>query len=160
MSSRWWSSGASTQSTKAELAAPSPRGETLLRVPYLIGCLALSLPRLVMAVMFLFTDYLKGPFETTFWPFMGFVFLPMTTLGFAASWHIGHGSHDSWGAALIALGLLYDLGIVRIGRRRVGGGRGGAGGGGGDRGDPPEDGGRPGGPGRSKEIVIEAEKVS
>jgi len=108
-----------------------------------------------MAVMFLFTDYLKGPFETTFWPFVGFVFLPMTTLGYAASWHIGHQSHDSWGAALIVLGLLYELGIVRIGRRRAGGG----GGGGGDRGDPPEDSGRPGGGGRSKEIVIEAEKI-
>lgn len=103
-----------------------------------------------MAVLFLFTHYLKGPFETTFWPFMGFVFLPMTTLGWAASWHIGHGTHDTWGIALIALGLLYDLGIVRVGRRSMrGGGSGG----------PSGDGGRPGGGGGSKEIVIEAEKV-
>lgn len=110
-----------------------------------------------MAVLFLFTDYLKGPFETTFWPFMGFVFLPMTTLGYAASWHIGDGKHDSWAVALIVIGLLYDLGIVRVGRRRM---RGGGGGQGGDRGDPPEDGGRSGGGGgRAKEIVIEAEKV-
>jgi hypothetical protein len=107
-----------------------------------------------MAVLFLFTDYLKGPFETTFWPFVGFVLLPMTTLGWAASWHIGQGSHDSWGVGLIALGLLYDLGIVRVGRRRMRGGDG--------RGDPPEGGGPGGGGGgggRSKEIVIEAEKV-
>jgi len=105
-----------------------------------------------MALLFLFTDYLKGPFETTFWPFVGFVFLPMTTLGWAASWHIGHGAHDTWGVALIALGLLYDLGIVRVGRRRM---RGGGGGG------PPQGGGPGGGGngGRSKEIVIEAERV-
>jgi uncharacterized membrane protein YgcG len=121
-------------------------------VPCLIGCLALSAPRFVMALLFLFTDYLKGPFETIFWPFMGFVFLPMTTLGWAASWHIGHGTHDSWGIALIALGLLYDLGIVRVGRRsmRGGGGSGGPSQGGGQGG---------GGGGGSKEIVIEAEKV-
>ena len=104
-----------------------------------------------MALLFLFTDYLKGPFETTFWPFVGFVFLPMTTLGWAASWHIGHGVHDTWAVGLIALGLLYDLGIVRVGGRRMRGG-------GGGRGDPPEDGGQGGG-GRSKEIVIEAERV-
>jgi len=94
-----------------------------------------------MAVLFLFSDYLKGPFETTFWPFMGFVLLPATTLGYAASWHIGHGNHDTWGVGLIALGLLYDLGIVRSGRRRM-------------RGDPPGGGGA-----RTKEIVIEAQKV-
>jgi hypothetical protein len=123
-------------------------------VPCLLGCIALSAPRFVMALLFLFTDYLKGPFETTFWPFVGFVFLPMTTLGWAASWHIGHGTHDTWGVALIALGLLYDLGIVRVGRRRM------RGGGGGGRGDPPEGGGPGGGGGgRSKEIVIEAERV-
>jgi hypothetical protein len=109
-----------------------------------------------MAVLFLFTDYLKGPFQTTFWPFVGFVLLPMTTLGWAASWHIGQGSHDSWGVGLIALGLLYDLGIVRVGRQRMRGGDG--------RGDPPEGGGPGGaggggGGGRAKEIVIEAEKV-
>jgi uncharacterized membrane protein YgcG len=109
-----------------------------------------------MAVLFLFTDYLKGPFETTFWPFVGFLFLPMTTLGYAASWQIGHGHHDTWAVGLIVLGALYDLGIVRIGRRRLRGRDG--------RGDPPEDGGQSGGGGGgggggSKEIVIEAEKV-
>ena len=105
-----------------------------------------------MAVLFLFSDYLKGPFATTFWPFMGFVLLPATTLGYAASWHIGHGTHDTWGVVLIALGLLYDLGIVRIGRRGMCGGDG--------RGDPPEDGGQSGGGGgRTTEIVIQAEKV-
>jgi hypothetical protein len=121
-------------------------------VPCLLGCIALSAPRFVMAVLFLFTDYLKGPFETTFWPFVGFVFLPMTTLGWAASWHIGHGTHDTWGVALIALGLLYDLGIVRVGRQRMRGG-----GGGGGQAGPPQGGGGDGG--RSKEIVIEAERV-
>lgn len=102
-----------------------------------------------MALLFLFTDYLKGPFETTFWPTMGFLFLPATTLGWAASWHIGHGQHDTWAVALIVLGVLYDLGVFRIGRHRRGGG---------PRGDPPEqDGG--GGGSRAREIVIEAERV-
>ena len=106
-----------------------------------------------MALLFLFSHYLRGPFETTFWPFIGFLLLPATTLGYAASWHIGHGTHDSWGVVLIVLGLMYDLGIVRIGRRGMRGGDG--------RGDPPEDGGRSGGAGggRAKEIVIEAERI-
>ena len=120
-------------------------------MPCLLGCIALSAPRFVIAVLFLFTRYLEGPFATNFWPFVGFVFLPMTTLGWAASWHIGHGTHDSWGVVLIALGLLYDLGIVRVGRRRMRGG---------GRGDPPESPGSGGGDGgRSKEIVIEAERI-
>lgn len=106
-----------------------------------------------MALLFLFTDYLKGPFETTFWPAMGFLFLPATTLGWAASWHIGHGRHETWAVALIVLGVLYDLGVFRIGRRRRGGS-----GGGGAQGDPPEQGGAGGGS-RAREIVIEAERV-
>jgi hypothetical protein len=120
-------------------------------VPCLVGCLALSAPRLVLALLFLFSKYLSGPFSTNFWPFLGFLFLPMTTLGWAASWHLGHGSHDSWGVVLIVLGVLYDLGIVRVGRDRLRGNDG--------RGDPPEGGGGAGGGGRAKEIVIEAEKV-
>ena len=140
-----------TRTVRPELATLAARGQTLWPVPCLIGCLALSAPRLVLLILFLFTEYLQGPFETTFWPFMGFLFLPMTTLGWAASWHIGRGGHESWGVALIFLGLLFDLGIVRLGRGRLRGG-------GGRRGDPPEDGGGPGG-GRPREIVIEAEKV-
>lgn len=103
-----------------------------------------------MALLFLFSDYLKGPFETTFWPAMGFLFLPTTALGWAASWHIGHGHHDTWAVSLIVFGLLYDFGVFRIGRKRRGGS--------GPHGDPPEGGGGPGG-GRMREIVIEAEKV-
>lgn len=112
----------------------------------------------MLAVLFLFTDYLAGPFETNFWPFMGFLLLPMTTLGFAASWHIGQGSHESWAVMLIVLGLLYDLGIVRVGRRRMGGGGPGSPGGG-PSGPPPGGPKLGGGGGGAKEIVIEAEKV-
>jgi hypothetical protein len=80
----------------------------------------------------------------------------MTTLGWAVAWHLDQGSRPFPGAILVVLGALFDLGILRTGRRRMRGG--------GDRGDPPQDGGQGGGGaggggGRAKEIVIEAERV-
>ena len=40
-------------------------------------------PRIVLMILWLFTNYLTRAYETYVWPTLGFVFLPATTLAYA-----------------------------------------------------------------------------
>lgn len=75
----------------------------------------LLMPRVVMVVMWLFSDYLRDAYGTWLWPFLGFFFLPTTTLCFAIAEQELRG-FTGWGAALTILGVLVDAGLVGQGR--------------------------------------------
>lgn len=87
----------------------------------LIGCLAIAFPRVALALVWLFgpVGYLSRPFPETFWPILGFVFLPTTTLAFAFATNsidpVGGVSPFGW--VLVILGLLIDLGFLGGGGR-------------------------------------------
>lgn len=49
----------------------------------LVGCLGLLFPRLALIFVFLFSDYLGRAYETDYWPSLGFLFMPLTTLAYA-----------------------------------------------------------------------------
>jgi hypothetical protein len=86
-------------------------------MPCLIVLVLLGLPRAALLLAFLFSDYLGRAFETNFWPFLGFFLMPVTTLAWAVavnSW----GGVSGVGAALVLLGVLIDLGLLRGGTRR------------------------------------------
>jgi hypothetical protein len=87
-------------------------------VPCLLGCLALSAPRFVFLLVFLFTDYLPRAYETTIWPFLGFFFLPLTTLTYAAAMNENNRQLNGIWLALVIVAVAVDLGIIRFGSRR------------------------------------------
>lgn len=102
-------------------------------VPCLLGCLALSAPRLVLIVLWLFTDYVDWAYETKVWPFLGWIFLPTTTLAYAFAMHFGDRAWTPLGIAAVVTAVLIDLGLLgtssRSRRRRgPGDGSGGPGG--------------------------------
>jgi hypothetical protein len=80
-------------------------------MPCLVGCLALSAPRFVIVLVVVFSDYIGRAFETTLWPFIGFLFMPLTTLAYA--WAINsRGSVAGFHLAVVVLAALIDLGMV------------------------------------------------
>lgn len=85
-------------------------------MPCLLGCLALSFPRLAVLVLFLFSDYLGRAYATNFWPVLGFLFLPWTTLAYAFAMNENGGQLTGWYVALYVLALLMDFGVVGFGR--------------------------------------------
>lgn len=99
-------------------------------MPCLLGCLALSIPRVVLLGLWLFGGTINRAFETNFWFLMGFLFLPMTTLAYVWARNT-NGSVEGIYLAVVILAVLMDLGIVGFGRRRRrnGGGGGRPGGG-------------------------------
>ena len=83
---------------------------------FLFGCLALFTPRLVLALVFLFSDYLGRAYETNLWPFIGFLFMPMTTLAYA--WAINTNTTVSGVyLAVVVVAVLLDLGLIGAGAK-------------------------------------------
>ena len=85
----------------------------------MIGCLAvlfaLVAPRVVMFVLWLFTDYLGRAFEGFLLPLIGFFALPTTTLGYAVAQN-EFGGFRGWGAAVVIVAALLDVGLWGRGR--------------------------------------------
>lgn len=92
-------------------------------VPCLLAVLALGAPRVVIVLLVLFTDYIGRAFEGVILPFLGFLLLPTTTLGYAFSIN-ENGSIEGIYVVVMIVGVVLDLGLLGggrswfIGRRR------------------------------------------
>ena len=87
----------------------------------LIALLGLITPRFIMVMLWLFTNYLNRAFDSFFWPFLGFIFLPTTTLAYAVAQNSFDGIRG-FGLFLLILGMLIDFGVIGGGawwRRRT-----------------------------------------
>jgi hypothetical protein len=80
-------------------------------MPCLVGCLALAMPRFAIIVVVIFSDYIGRAYQTALWPFIGFLFVPLTTLAYA--WAINsRGSVAGIHLVVVVLAALIDLGLV------------------------------------------------
>ena len=78
--------------------------------------IALVGPRLTLFVLWLFTDYLSRAFDSFVLPFLGFLFLPWTTLAYAIAQN-ELGGLSGLGLLVLVLGFLVDLGALGGGAR-------------------------------------------
>ena len=86
-------------------------------MPCLLLILLLASPRLVLALLFFFSNYLGRAYHDVLIPILGFIFLPLTTLVYAymVNNHIATtGINLLW----LALAALVDLGGIGGGYRR------------------------------------------
>lgn len=80
-------------------------------MPCLIGLIALFMPRIVIILMVIFSDYIGEAYDTTLWPLLGFFFMPLTTLAYAFAINSA-GSVSGFYLVLVILAVLIDLGIL------------------------------------------------
>lgn len=85
-------------------------------MPCALGCLALFTPRLVLVLVWFFSDYLSV-YRNWIWPFLGFIFLPLTTLAYAFAMHWGAGQWTPVGIAAVVVAVLADLGSFHTGEK-------------------------------------------
>ena len=84
----------------------------------LLALLALISPRLVLIVLWIFTDVQSRALDGWLLPFLGFFLLPWTTLTYVAFWDWGPGLEVTgleW--FFVALAFLLDLGAYAQGTR-------------------------------------------
>jgi len=85
-------------------------------MPCIAAILTLAFPRVVLVLVFLFSNFLQRAYDTLLWPLLGFLLLPLTTLTYA--WTINtRGAVDGWYLAAVVLSVLIDLGLLGSGGR-------------------------------------------
>ena len=78
-----------------------------------LGCAVLLTPRLILLQMFLFTDHLSKAFEIGLWPFLGFFFLPWTTLSYTIAMN-DRGSLEGSYLFMMIGAVIIDLYTTRV----------------------------------------------
>jgi hypothetical protein len=81
-------------------------------MPCLLGLLALFVPRLVLFLIWLFSDYLGRAYDTVLWPLLGFLFMPLTTLAYAWAMNSNNRSVSGLYLIVVVLAVLVDLGML------------------------------------------------
>ena len=86
-------------------------------MPLLVVIVALLIPRVTIALLYLFTNWFQGLFSNVLIPILGFIFLPTTLLWYSAvqNWFHGEWSIIPIIGAIIA--LIIDIFPAR--RRRA-----------------------------------------
>jgi hypothetical protein len=87
-------------------------------MPCLVAILALATPRLVIALLWFFTNWFNGVFDTILWPILGFIFLPTTLLWYSAVQHWFGGQWTFWPIAGLVVALAIDVSPARARRKR------------------------------------------
>jgi hypothetical protein len=83
-------------------------------MPCLLLILVLAFPRIILAALFLFSNYLERAYHGLLLPVLGFLFLPLTTLAYA--WMLNTGQ------PIEGVNLLILLVVVIIDLGGIGGG--------------------------------------
>lgn len=86
-------------------------------MPCLFVVLAMSAPRLVMALLYLFSHWFDGLFTSALWPVLGFFFMPTTLLWYTAVQHWFGGQWTFWPIVGLVVAIMID-GSPVSGRRR------------------------------------------
>ena len=87
-------------------------------MPCIVALLALMAPRLLIVLLWFFTTWFRGMFDTLLWPILGFLFLPTTFLWFSAVQRWFGGQWTLWPIAGLVVALLIDVSPAG-GRRRA-----------------------------------------
>jgi hypothetical protein len=87
----------------------------------LITLLALLTPRVALVLVVVFSDFIGRAYESCIWPLLGFFFMPLTTLAYAAAINWNEGSVSGFYFFMVLLAAMIDLGTFgsgRLARRR------------------------------------------
>ena len=87
-------------------------------MPCLLALLALATPRLVIVLLYFFTAWFRGLFDTILWPVLGFIFLPTTLLWYTAVQRWFGGEWTLWPVVGMVLALMIDLSPASGKKRR------------------------------------------
>jgi hypothetical protein len=86
----------------------------------LLVVLALAAPRVVVAVVWFFSNWFRGMFPSLLWPILGFIFLPTTLLWYSAVQHWYGGQWTAGPIIGLVIALLIDVSPASGAGRRSG----------------------------------------
>lgn len=78
-------------------------------MPCFLAVLALFVPRLVIVLVWLFSNWFDAAFESLLWPILGFIFLPTTLLWYSVVVNVYNGVWSLVPIVGVVIALLIDL---------------------------------------------------
>lgn len=78
----------------------------------IVFVLGLIAPRVTIALLYLFSQWFEGVFETRAWPVLGFLFTPLTLLWYSIVEKTMGGEWIWWQIGIAVVLVLVDLGII------------------------------------------------
>ncbi|HTD66699.1 MAG TPA: hypothetical protein VK846_09245 [Candidatus Limnocylindria bacterium] len=78
-------------------------------MPLLVIIFALLIPRVTIALLYLFSNWFQGIFSHVLWPILGFIFLPTTLLWYSAVQNWFRGEWGIIGVLGMVIALIIDL---------------------------------------------------
>lgn len=85
-------------------------------MPCILAVLALLFPRVVILLLYFFTNFFHGLFDTVLIPVLGFIFLPLTLLAYAWLRHSGQPVGSLLFLVVMSLAVVIDLGLLGGGK--------------------------------------------
>jgi hypothetical protein len=80
-------------------------------MPCLLAVLALLFPRVAILLLYFFTSFFRGVFDTVLVPVLGFIFMPLTLLAYTWLTNIRQ-PVDALYLVVMFLAVLLDLGLI------------------------------------------------
>ncbi len=85
-------------------------------MPCLLLLGVLAIPRTIIVLLVIFTDYIGKAFDSFLWPLLGFFFMPTTTLAWAWMVNTRDGKAGGVHLIIVVIAVLLDLGVIGGGR--------------------------------------------
>ena len=86
-------------------------------MPCLLALLALLFPRIAIVVLYFFTDFFQGVYNSLLLPLLGFIFLPITLLAYTWMVKINQPT-DAFFLVVMVVAIVLDLGLLGGSARR------------------------------------------
>ncbi len=79
-------------------------------MPCLLTFIAISFPRILILVLWIFTEWFSGVFSSMLWPVIGFFLMPLTTLWYSVVIKHYGGQWTALTISVMVLAVAIDLG--------------------------------------------------
>ena len=79
-------------------------------MPCILAFIALLFPRVLIVVLWLFTDWFSGVFNTLLWPVLGFLFLPISMLWYSVVINNYGGQWTTLNIIIMVVAVVLDMG--------------------------------------------------
>jgi hypothetical protein len=81
-------------------------------MPCLFALLAVAFPRIAIILLWLFTGFFNGIYQTVIIPLLGFIFLPLTFIVYTYLQRTNPGTMTTQGLVFLFVAVVLDLGLL------------------------------------------------
>ena len=87
-------------------------------MPCLLAVLVVAFPRVAIVLLYLFTNFFSGVFNTILIPILGFLFLPLTLIAYTYIHNAHMAIQGVTSLVILFIAVILDLGLVGGAARR------------------------------------------